>query len=133
MKIEIANNTQGTRVQRLISKFLDMNNNSKYNYLEDETIYVAFNENSGYSYIGIENNPSLSICLDYNDKFCIVWSSCLDGIEFIRDLDLDSLDKLDTEIQKLYELDEKREDDYNNDELKEKLEEQALKLGWNTL
>lgn len=134
MKIEI-NNSNTEVVTTLISKFLELNSNSNsnFNYLNNDNIVVGYNENSGFSYIYLENEPHISLVSDYHDTLCLVYSSGLDGIEFIKyDLDnINSLEDLETEMNKAYTLeDDIRGDDYDNADLIEKFSNEMYNNGW---
>ena len=85
MQIEIKSNDTKA-VQTLIIKILELNNKSinTYDYLANDTLYIGLNENSGFNYIYLESTPSISLCTDSDGELCIVYSSGLDGIEFIK-------------------------------------------------
>lgn len=131
MKIEINNNNTEV-ITTLISKFLELNSNSSFNYLDNDSIHVGFNENSGFSYIYLENQPHISLVSDFHNELCLVFSSGLDGREFILyDLDnINSLEDVETVMNKAYDLDCIREDDYNNESLIEEFENAMYKLNW---
>lgn len=130
MQITI-NKTNSKKASKLISKFIDMNEKSNYNYLEKDTLNVGYNNNSGFTYIYSENNPSLCLCLGDSNEFCIVYSSSLDGIEFIKYTIPSSLEKLETLLNKAYTLeDDIRGDDYNDDTKREKFINKMIKVKW---
>lgn len=133
MKIEINNNTKA--VSLLITKFLELNDKSEYNYLDNDTLFVGYNSDSGFSYIALENDPSLCLCLDYSGNLCIVYSSTLDGLEFIKyDFNnINSLSDLENLISEAYQIDEKREDNYKDNELKEAFISEMIENGWDEL
>ena len=133
MQIEI-NTNNSKKVTKLLSKFLDMNENSIYDYLEKDKIYVGYNSNSGFTYIYLENNPSLSLCLNDSNEFCIVYSSGLDGLEFISFEIPSNIDKLETNLNRVYNLeDDIRGDDYNNENLTEAFIDAMGEKGWEVL
>ena len=133
MQIEI-NTNNSKKVTKLLSKFLEMNENGIYDYLEKDKIYIGYNSNSGFTYLYLENNPSLSLCLDMSYDLCIIYSSGLDGIEFIKYTIPKSLDKLDEVLNKAYNLeDDIRGDNYNNKDLTNKFIKVMLKNKWEEL
>lgn len=133
MKIEI-NTTNTKKATKLLTKFLNMNEKSDYNYLDNDTLFIGYNDNSGFSYIYLENNPSLSLCLDNSNDLCIVYSSGLDGIEFIKYTIPSTLDKLETLLNGAYTLeDDIRGDDYKNYETREKFINSMIKKKWDEL
>ena len=135
MKIEIKN-TNNKAVQKLISKMLDLNSNSSIDYFENDTLVIGHNENSDFSYIYLENDPSVSLATDTDNDLCIVYSSSLDGIEFIRyDIEsVTSLSNLEDIIHKAYNLeDDIREDDYEDNTKKESFIEAMIENGWDEL
>lgn len=132
MKIEIKNNDTKA-VTKLITKFLELNQNSNYDYLDNDNIFVGYNENSGFSYIYLENNPSICLVSDISEDLCLVYSSGLDGIEFIKyDLEnITSLDILEDILNQAYTLeDEIRGDNYQDEDNTEKFCNEMYKLGW---
>lgn len=119
------------KASKLIAKFLEMNENSDYDYIEKDNVLVGYNQNSGFSYIYLENNPSISLCLNESDDFCIIYSSGLDGLEFITYEVPSALDRLESKINKVYKLDEdKRGDDYNNTYINDSFIEAMDFRGW---
>ena len=135
MKIEIKN-TNNKAVQKLISKMLDLNSNSSLDYFKEDTLVIGYNENSGFSYIYLENDPSISLVTDTDDDLCVVYSSGLDGIEFIRyDIEsITSLNILEETMNKAYDLEDKiRNDDYEDDTKKDAFIEAMLNNGWGEL
>lgn len=133
MQIEI-NTNNSNKVTKLLSKFLDMANKSDYDYLNKENIIIGENKNSGYVYLYLESSPHLSLCLDNSNSLCYIYSSGLDGIEFIKYTIPKSLDKLEEIMNKAYTLeDDIRGDDYNNEDLKEKFIKAMIKNNWQEL
>ena len=133
MKIEI-NNNDTKKVTKLLNKFLVMNDKSDYNYLENDSITIGYNQKSGFSYLYLENSPSISICLDDSSSFCIIYSSSLDGIEFIKYTIPSNIDKLETLLNNAYDLENStRGDNYNDEDLKEKFINKMIKKGWQEL
>lgn len=135
MKIEIKNKNSKA-VSKLLVKFLELNNNGDYDYLSKDTLFIGYNENSGFSYIYLESCPSISLCLDNNDEMCIIYSSGLDGIEFIRyALDnIKNLSKLEDLMNNIYSLeDEIRGNDYKNESLKDDFIEKMVSMKWHEL
>ena len=137
MKIEIKNTNTKT-ASTLISKFLELNNSCSYDYLEKDTIYVGYNNNSGYSYIYLKNNPSVSLCLsDFKKDIEIIYSSGLDGLEFIKSLEdseVSNLEELEALLNDAYCLeDETRGDDYRDDKLKDSFIEAMESKNWELL
>lgn len=131
MKIEIS--TENTeRATKLLGKFIELNNNSDYNYFDKDSIYIGENNISGYAYIYLESSPSISICLEpyYND-FEVIYSSGLDGIEFKRDLDYNSMEELENGVYSAYNFeDEIRGDDYEDKKTKEEFIKKMISEGW---
>ena len=133
MRIEI-NTTDTKKATKLLTKFLNMNEKSDYNYLDDDSLIIGYNSNSGFSYIYLENNPSVSLCLDDSNDFCIIYNSSLDGIEFIKYTVPSTLDKLETLLNNAYTLEyDIRGDNYENEETKEKFINIMIKKNWNEL
>ena len=133
MQIEI-NTNNSTKVTKLLSKFLEMNENGIYDYLEKDKIYIGYNSNSGFTYIYLENNPSLSLCLNDSNEFCIVYSSGLDGLEFINFEIPSNIDKLETKLNRAYNIeDDIRGDDYNDSDKTDAFIEKEKKKGWELL
>ena len=133
MQIEI-NTNNSKKVTKLLSKFLDMAGKSEYNYLNKDTIFIGENQNSGFTYIYLESSPSLSLCLNDSNEFCIIYSSGLDGLEFIKYTIPTSLDKLEDVMNKAYNLeDDIRDGNYNNEELTNKFVRAMLKNKWEKL
>ena len=132
MTIEIKN-TNNKAVQKLISKMLDLNSNSSLDYFEDTTLVIGYNENSDFSYIYSENDPSLSLVTDADDDLCVVYSSGLDGTEFIRYNieNITSLNELEETMYKAYNLEDKiRNDDYEDNTKKEAFTKTMIENGW---
>ena len=133
MQIEI-NTNNSKKVTKLLSKFLDMNENGIYDYLNKDKIVIGENQNSGFIYLYLEDNPSLSICLNMSNDLCIIYQSGLDGIEFIKYTIPKSLDKLEEVTSKAYNLeDDIRDGNYNNEALKDKFVQAMLKNKWEEL
>jgi len=135
MKIEINNNNTEV-VTLLLTTFLNMNKESNYNYIANDNLQIGYNENSGFSYIYLENLPHISLCTTCGDDLCVVYSSGLDGIEFVRyDLEeIKSLDMLEDVLSVAYNLDEDiRENDYKNEGLNDQFIEAMLEAGWEQL
>ena len=132
MKIEIKT-SDSKKATKLLTKFLAMNEKSEYNYLDGDSIIIGYNNNSGFTYLYLENNPSLSLCLDSYGDLCIIYSSSLDGLEFIKYNIPSSLDKLEKLLYSTYDLEDKiRGDNYNDEDLKEKFINKML-LKWQEL
>lgn len=130
MQIKI-NTNNSKKVTKILSKFLDMAGKSNYNYLNKDKIVVGENQNSGFIYLYLENNPSLSLCLNMSSDLCIVYSSGLDGLEFIKYSIPTNLDKLEEVLNKAYNLEEDiRGDNYNNEDLTDKFIQAMLKNKW---
>ena len=137
MKIEIKSN-DSKAIQTLVGKMIELNSNSidKYDYLEDNNLYIGYNENSGFNYIYLENDPSLCLCTDFHGNLCTIYSSGLDGLEFIRyDIDnISSLSGLENLMYKAYNLeDEIRGEDYKDDIKKDAFIEAMINNGWKEL
>ena len=135
MRIEIEH-TNTKIVGKLICKMIKMNEKSDYNYFENDTLYVGFNATSGFSYIYLESSPSISLALDGDDKLCIIYSSLLDGLEFIRyDVNkIKSLSKLEDIMRIAYELEyDIRDDDYDDAKSKVKFIKEMTSIGWEKL
>ena len=137
MKIEIKSNDTKA-VQTLIIKILELNNKSinTYDYLANDTLYIGLNENSGFNYIYLESTPSISLCTNNNGELCIVYSSGLDGIEFIKyNLDnITSLTDLEDVINNAYTLEDSiRDDDYQDTIKTDKFIEAMNANGWDEL
>ena len=133
MQIEIKN-SNSKKVTKLLLKFLEMNDNGIYDYLSNDKIFIGYNSNSGFSYLYLENNPSLSLCLkDYNE-ICIIYSSGLDGLEFIS-FDIPSnIDKLEMKLNKAYAMeDDIRGDDYKDTNKTDAFIEAMEQKGWEIL
>lgn len=130
MKIEIKN-TNTKKASKLISKFLEMNENSVYDYLENDNIFVGYNSNSGFSYIYLENNPHISLCLNDYNELCIVYSSYNDGLEFINYDIPSNIDKLESILNKAYDIENDiREDDYKDADKTDLFIETMEQKGW---
>ena len=133
MQIEIKN-TNSKKVTKLLSKFLEMNENGIYDYLSNDKIFIGYNSNSGFSYLYLENNPSLSICLNNYNEICVVYSSGLDGLEFISYDIPSNIDKLEMKLNKAYEMeDDIRGDDYNDSDKTDAFIEAMEQKGWSIL
>lgn len=132
MKIEIKNENVEV-VTSLLTKFLELNNNGDFNYLNNDSIFIGYNLNSGFSYIYLENAPHISLVMDTSKDLCLIYSSSLDGIEFIKyNLDnIKSLEDLEEELNKAYVLEEEiRDGDYNNETLTDKFCEVMYTNNW---
>ena len=130
MQIEI-NTNNSKKVTKLLSKFLDMAGKSEYNYLNKDKIVIGENQNSGFIYLYLENNPSLSLCLDDSNEFCIVYSSGLDGLEFISFEIPSNIDKLETKLNRAYNIeDDIRGDDYNDSDKTDAFINAMEEKGW---
>lgn len=130
MQIEIKN-TNSKKVTKLLSKFLEMNDNGIYDYLSNDKIFIGYNSNSGFSYLYLENNPHLSLCLNDYNEICIVYSSGLDGLEFINYDIPSNIDKLEMKLNKAYELEEEiRGDNYNDSDKTDAFIEAMEQKGW---
>ena len=130
MQIEIKNATS-KKASKLLSKFLEMNENGIYDYLANDKIYIGYNSNSGFTYLYLENNPSLSLCLNDYNELCIVYSSGLDGLEFISYEIPSNIDKLEMKLNKAYALeDDIREDDYKDNDKTDLFIEAMEAKGW---
>lgn len=137
MKIEIKN-TNTKNASTLITKFLELNDSCSYDYFDKDNINVGYNNNSGYSYIYLENNPSISLCLsDFKKDIEIIYSSSLDGLEFVMTLDnsnVSNLEDLETLLNDAYSLDDEiRGDNYNDDDLKDSFIEEMKSKNWELL
>ena len=133
MQIEI-NTNNSKKVTKLLSKFLEMNENGIYDYLEKDKIYIGYNSNSGFTYLYLENNPSLCLCLNDSNEFCIVYSSGLDGLEFINFEIPSNIDKLETKLNKVYNLeDDIRGDDYNDSDKTDAFISVMEEKGWDLI
>ena len=133
MQIEI-NTNNSKKVTKLLSKFLDMAGKSEYNYLNKDKIVIGENQNSGFIYLYLENNPSLSLCLDDSNEFCIVYSSGLDGLEFINFKIPSNLDKLETKLNRAYNLEDGiRGNDYNDSDKTDSFINAMEEKGWELL
>ena len=137
MKIEIKN-TNTKNASTLITKFLELNDSCSYDYFDKDNIFVGYNNDSGYSYIYLENNPSVSLCLsDFKKEIEIIYSSGLDGLEFVITLDdsgVSNLEELETLLNNAYCLeDEIRGDNYEDDELKDSFIEAMESKNWELL
>lgn len=103
MQIEIKNATS-KKTSKLLTKFLEMNENGIYDYLANDKIIIWYNPNSGFTYLYLENNPHLNLCLNASNELCIVYSSSSEFIEFIN-FDIPSnIDKLEDISNKAYTL-----------------------------
>ena len=133
MQIEI-NTNNSKKVTKLLSKFLDMAGKSEYDYLNKDKIYIGENQSSGYIYLYLESSPSLSLCLNMSSDLCIIYSSGLDGIEFIKYTIPKNLDKLEAVISKASNLeDDIRDGNYDNEDLKDKFIQAMIKNKWEEL
>lgn len=135
MRIEINNNDTKT-VRKLIKKILELNDNGDYDYLDNDILYLGFNETSGFSYIYLDSSPSISLCVDNCNKICIVYNSGLDGIEFVKyNLDdIDNLSILEDTMNDCYDLEGKiRGNDYEDSNKKDKFIEEMISKGWDEL
>ena len=133
MQIEI-NTNNSKKVTKLLSKFLSMASESEYNYLNKGKIVLGENENSGYIYLYLENNPSLSLCLNDYNEICIVYSSGLDGLEFISYDIPSNIDKLETKLSKAYEMKyDIRGNDYKDSDKTDAFIEAMEQKGWAVL
>ena len=132
MKIIIQDEMNEKRASKLIVKFLGMSEEAEFDYLSGDTLHVGENPNSGYAYIYLEGQPSLSICLNLSDEFEIVYGSSLDGMEFFNDLEgIDSLSKLESVMNEVYNIEEQeRGDNYSNYALNEAFVDAVVALGW---
>ena len=130
MQIEI-NTNNSKKVTKLLSKFLDMAGKSEYDYLNNDKIYIGEKQSSGYIYLYLESSPSLSLCLNMSSDLCIIYSSNLDGLEFIKYTIPKNLDKLEEVLNKAYDFEEGiRGDNYNNEDLTDKFIQVMLKNKW---
>ena len=130
MQIEI-NTNNSKKVTKLLSKFLEMNDNGIYDYFEKDKIYIGYNSNSGFTYIYLESSPNLSLCLNDSKEFCTVYSSGLDGLEFISFEIPSNIDKLEIKLNRAYNLEDGiRGDDYNNENLTEAFINAMEEKGW---
>ena len=133
MQIEI-NINNSKKVTKLLSKFLEMNENGIYDYLEKDKIYIGYNSNSGFTYIYLEKNPSLSLSLNDSNEFCIIYSSGLDGLEFINFEIPSNIDKLETKLNRAYNLeDDIRGDNYNDSDKTDVFISAMEEKGWEVL
>ena len=133
MQIEI-NTNNSKKVTKLLSKFLEMNENGIYDYLEKDKIYIGYNSNSGFTYLYLENNPSLSLCLNDSNEFCIIYSSGLDGLEFISFEIPSNINKLETKLNKAYNLEDAiRGNDYNDSDKTDAFIAAMEEKGWELL
>jgi hypothetical protein len=103
MQIEIKNVTS-KKASKLITKFLEMNANGIYDYLVNDKIYVEYNNTSGFSYIYLENNPHLNLCLNASNELCIAYSCSSVFIEFISFNIPSNIDKLENITNIAYTL-----------------------------
>ena len=133
MEITIKN-ANSKKASKLLTKFLEMNENGIYDYLANDKIFIGYNSNSGFTYLYLENNPSLSLCLNDYNELCIVYSSGLDGLEFISYDIPSNIDKLETKLNKAYELeDDIRGDDYNDSDKTDAFISAMKEKGWDLI
>ena len=135
MKIEIKSN-DSKAIQMLISKMIELNSIEPWDYLENNNLYIGYNENSGFNYIYLENDPSLCLCTDFHGHLCTVYSSGLDGLEFIRyNIDnISSLSDLENLMYKAYNLEDTiRGDEYKDSIKTDKFIEAMINSGWEEL
>ena len=111
-----------------------MNENGIYDYLNKDKIVIGENQNSGFIYLYLENNPSLCLCLNMSNELCIVYSSGLDGLEFIS-FDIPSnIDKLGTKLNRAYNLeDDIRGDNYNDSDKTDAFISAMEEKGWDLI
>lgn len=133
MEITIKNATS-KKASKLLTKFLEMNENGIYDYLAKDKIFIGYNSNSGFTYLYLENTPHLSLCLNDYNELCIVYSSGLDGLEFISYEIPSNIDKLETKLNKAYELeDDIRGDNYNDTDKTDAFIETMEAKGWDII
>ena len=132
MNITIQDNINDIRTLKILTKFLNMNDN---NFLDKENLVIGENNSSGFVYIYIEDNPSISICLNMQDDFIIVYNSGLDGLEFFSSLDnIETLAQLESKINEIYELENNTRGDDYEDNIKTKLFiKEVEKIGWDLI
>lgn len=130
MQIEINKNVDTRKATKLLTKFFNMNDNSEYNYLAEDKIFIGYNDNSGFTYAYLGDSPSINIILDDENKFCYIYSSGLDGLEFIKYNNFNNITKLENVLSVAYGLDDKREDDYDDEVKKDKFIKAMNKKGW---
>jgi len=112
---------------RLLREMLDRDLD---NYLKNDTLIIGHNWNSGYTFTYLEGMPSTNLALNYNNELVTIYTSWIDGLEFEKIIEEETLEELEEMQSKLYELDEKREEGKLSDsEFIEKIED----LGWESI
>jgi len=114
----------------LLTRFLRLMQNSA-NYWKGENIMVGYNAHSGYSWVSLENDPHIQLVTHGGAKDLLLYSSGYDGLEFIKDAKgIKSLDDIEDAIDEIYQIDNLREDDYDDEEKIEEIIKLAEKAGW---
>jgi hypothetical protein len=100
------------------------------NYLKENALYIGHNWNSGYTYTYLEGMPHINLTLNYNNELVTIYTSWLDGLEFEKIIEEETLEELEEMQSKLYELDEKRDaGGISENDFIDEIE----KLGWESI